>query len=91
MKFFKSFIATYSPVKDSIVVNDRWGTDANCKHGDVKLCKDRYIPSELSVLSTLIEYQSDDDTQIYFWNFEILTMWNERAPYNRHASKVSDK
>ena len=38
-----------------------------------------------------IEYRSDDITKIYFWNFEILTMWSERAPYNRHASKVSDK
>ena len=28
------------------MVNDRWGTDANCKHGDVKLCKDRYSPSK---------------------------------------------
>ena len=37
------------------------------------------------------EYRSDDVTKIYFWNFEILTTWSERAPYNRHASKVSDK
>lgn len=42
---FYNLFFNCSPVKDTIVVNDRWGTDANCKHGDVKLCKDRYSPS----------------------------------------------
>jgi len=44
---FLAWLYNSSPVKDSIVVNDRWGTDANCKHGDVKLCKDRFIPKEV--------------------------------------------
>ena len=38
-----------------------------------------------------IEYQSGDVIKIYFWNFKVLTMWSERAPYNRHTLKVSDK
>ncbi len=38
-----------SPVKDDILVNDRWGTDATCKHGDVKTCgRDRFDPSKFS-------------------------------------------
>lgn len=35
-----------SPVKDEIVVNDRWGNDTNCLHGDFYNCEDRYNPSK---------------------------------------------
>ena len=32
-----------SPVKDTIVVNDRWG-HVDCKHGDYYDCSDRFHP-----------------------------------------------
>lgn len=51
---FYNLFFNCSPVKDTIVVNDRWGTDANCKHGDVKLCKDRYSPSTSILCQILI-------------------------------------
>lgn len=35
-----------SPVKDEIVVNDRWGKGISCHHGDFYNCKDRYNPSK---------------------------------------------
>ena len=44
-----------------------------------------------SAVTYPIEYRNDDVTKISFWNFKNLTMWSERAPYTRHASKVSDK
>lgn len=34
-----------SPVKDEIVVNDRWGWGTNCQYGDFFNCKDRFNPS----------------------------------------------
>ena len=34
----------YSPVKDTVVVNDRWGQGCSCKHGGYFNCKDRYNP-----------------------------------------------
>lgn len=34
-----------SPVKDEIVVNDRWGWGTNCRHGDFYNCDDRFNPS----------------------------------------------
>ena len=37
----------YSPVKDTIVVNDRWGIGTTCKHGDYLTCSDRYNPGTL--------------------------------------------
>lgn len=39
-----------SPVKDEIVVNDRWGVNISCKHGDFYNCADRYNPGKLNVI-----------------------------------------
>ncbi|XP_065658385.1 tissue alpha-L-fucosidase isoform X2 [Hydra vulgaris] len=43
---FLAWLYNESPVKDNVVVNDRWGKDANCIHGDIKTCKDRYNPGK---------------------------------------------
>ena len=34
----------YSPVKDTVVVNDRWGAGCMCHHGGSYTCSDRYNP-----------------------------------------------
>ena len=39
-------------MRDSILVNDRWGIGTPCKHGDVKNCVDKYNPG-ISMLSLL--------------------------------------
>lgn len=36
-----------SPVKNEIVVNDRWGKGIPCHHGDFYNCHDRYNPGSL--------------------------------------------
>lgn len=36
-----------SPVKNEIVVNDRWGIGIPCKHGDFYNCADRYNPGKI--------------------------------------------
>lgn len=35
-----------SPVKDEVVVNDRWGIGIPCHHGDFYNCADRYNPGK---------------------------------------------
>lgn len=47
-KEFLAWLYNESPVKDTIVVNDRWGIDIPCKHGDFYSCADRYNPGELN-------------------------------------------
>ena len=37
----------YSPVKDTVVVNDRWGKNIRCKHGGFLNCNDRYNPGKM--------------------------------------------
>ncbi|KAK3917900.1 Alpha-L-fucosidase [Frankliniella fusca] len=41
---FLAWLYSDSPVKNTIVTNDRWGRDAQCKHGDFLNCQDRYLP-----------------------------------------------
>jgi len=46
-----------SPVKDTVVVNDRWGNGASCKHGGVWTCSDRYNPGKFGI--PLVAYAAD--------------------------------
>ncbi|KAK2170679.1 hypothetical protein LSH36_1g12005 [Paralvinella palmiformis] len=43
---FLAWLYNDSPVKDTVVTNDRWG-DVMCKHGDFWTCHDRYNPGHL--------------------------------------------
>ncbi|CAG2255002.1 FUCA [Mytilus edulis] len=44
---FLAWLYNYSPVRDEIVTNDRWGTDTMCKHGGFLTCSDRFNPGKL--------------------------------------------
>jgi len=44
---FLAWLYNSSPVRDSVVVNDRWGKEAWCKHGDFINCADRFMPETL--------------------------------------------
>ena len=49
--FFKKFLCIlYSPVRDNILVNDRWGNETRCKHGDIKDCADKFDPGIENIL-----------------------------------------
>ena len=37
----------HSPVKDTVVTNDRWGAGTTCRHGGYFTCHDRYNPGKL--------------------------------------------
>jgi len=44
---FLSWLYNESPVKDTVVVNDRWGQGCACKHGGYYTCNDRYNPGHI--------------------------------------------
>ncbi|CAI9739057.1 alpha-L-fucosidase-like isoform X1 [Octopus vulgaris] len=44
---FIAWLYNDSPVKDTVVVNDRWGIGISCHHGDFYTCQDRYNPGKL--------------------------------------------
>lgn len=41
---FIAWLYNDSPVRDTVVTNDRWGFGTACKHGDFYNCKDRFNP-----------------------------------------------
>ncbi|XP_076645454.1 alpha-L-fucosidase [Halictus rubicundus] len=43
-KEFLCWLYNESPVKETVVVNDRWGVNIPCHHGDFYTCTDRYNP-----------------------------------------------
>ena len=46
-KGFLAWLFNESSVKDSVVVNDRWGKGVMCKHGTFVTCEDRFNPGVL--------------------------------------------
>ncbi|KAK7872782.1 hypothetical protein R5R35_011907 [Gryllus longicercus] len=46
-KEFLAWLYLESPVRDYVVVNDRWGKQVLCKHGDFRTCKDNFKPDVL--------------------------------------------
>ncbi|KAG1673190.1 Alpha-L-fucosidase [Nymphon striatum] len=44
---FLAWLYNESPVKDTIVVNDRWGIGTACHHGGYYNCADRYNPGKV--------------------------------------------
>nr|XP_055027949.1 plasma alpha-L-fucosidase [Misgurnus anguillicaudatus] len=44
---FLAWLYNESPVRDTVVTNDRWGYGSICKHGGFYTCSDRYNPGHL--------------------------------------------
>ncbi|XP_078609564.1 alpha-L-fucosidase isoform X1 [Branchiostoma floridae x Branchiostoma japonicum] len=44
---FLAWLYNDSPVKDTVVTNDRWGSGMSCHHGGYYTCADRYNPGVL--------------------------------------------
>ena len=44
---FLAWLYNESPVKDTVVTNDRWGEGAACHHGGYWTCSDRYTPGSV--------------------------------------------
>ncbi|XP_077416290.1 plasma alpha-L-fucosidase [Vanacampus margaritifer] len=44
---FLAWLYNDSPVRDTVVTNDRWGLGSICKHGGYYTCADRYQPGHL--------------------------------------------
>lgn len=53
-----------SPVRKTIVTNDRWGSDAVCKHGGFLNCDDRFNPGNV-FLSFLLKFTSYDCVKVF--------------------------
>jgi len=61
---FLAWLYNDSPVKDEIVVNDRWGKNIRCHHGDVFNCDDQFNPKQPQLTSAFIKKSSQSITII---------------------------
>jgi len=57
-KEFLAWLYNESPVRDTVVVNDRWGINIACHHGGFYTCTDRFNPGNFIIffLSSTIKY-----------------------------------
>ncbi|XP_067673725.1 alpha-L-fucosidase-like isoform X2 [Haliotis asinina] len=55
---FLAWLYNDSPVKNTVVTNDRWGSDTLCKHGGYFTCRDKFNPG------VLLDHKFEDATTI---------------------------
>ncbi|KAM5248616.1 tissue alpha-L-fucosidase [Ctenodactylus gundi] len=79
---FLSWLYSDSPVKDVVVVNDRWGQNCSCHHGGYYNCQDKFKPQSppdhkwemcTSVDKWSWGYRRDMDTATIMSEFEIIS------------------
>lgn len=63
---FLAWLYNESPVKDSVVVNDRWGNGIPCKHGGYYTCQDHYQPGHL----VNHKWENCMTTQVDSWGYD---------------------
>ena len=75
-KEFLAWLATNSSVKDTVVWNDRWGSDALCKHGAFWTCADHYRPNS----TVTHKWENCMTLDKGSWG------WNRQATYSQYRS-----
>ncbi|XP_065280903.1 tissue alpha-L-fucosidase-like isoform X2 [Dermacentor albipictus] len=69
---FLAWLYNDSPVRNSVVVNDRWGINTSCQHGDVYACQDHYNPGKLvphKWENAMPLYKGDDENAGGLWGY----------------------
>jgi len=88
-----SVLSCFSPVKDKIVINDRWGEGIACHHGGYYTCTDRYDPGKfcdflVSYLVMLCEHRAYSKTEGTLTNMRTFIA---AAPVSHLGEWLSDK
>ena len=63
-----------SPVKETVVTNDRWGSGIACHHGGYFTCQDRYNPGMFGDLFVISSYSSRTDSMAN-WCAKVLLFY----------------
>ncbi|NP_001106897.1 alpha-L-fucosidase 1 L homeolog precursor [Xenopus laevis] len=86
---FLAWLYNDSPVKDNIVVNDRWGSNCSCYHGGYYNCVDKFSPSTLPTH----KWEKCTSVDTYSWgyrrNMQVNQLMNERNIISELVETVS--
>ncbi|XP_028936125.1 tissue alpha-L-fucosidase [Ornithorhynchus anatinus] len=74
---FLAWLYNESPVRDEVVVNDRWGKDCPCHHGGYYNCADKYRPGTLPDHKWEMCTSVDKMSWGYRRNMEVLQLMSE--------------
>lgn len=91
-KEFLAWLYNESPVKDTVVVNDRWGEDTYGKHGDFYNFADRYNPGNNKtqlIANSSYNYSSITGVLLKHKWENAMTIDKQSWGYRRNA-KLSD-
>ncbi|XP_063810172.1 tissue alpha-L-fucosidase [Pseudophryne corroboree] len=86
---FLAWLYNSSPIKDKVVVNDRWGKNCSCYHGGYYNCADKFTPS------TLPNHKWEKCTSVdhYSWgyrrNMQVNQMMDEGSIISELVQTVS--
>uniref|UniRef100_A0A914ER20 alpha-L-fucosidase n=1 Tax=Acrobeloides nanus TaxID=290746 RepID=A0A914ER20_9BILA len=72
------------PVKDTVVVNDRWGKECRCKHGGYYSCNDRFFPGTLQHH----KWEDNDTVDKYSWGYRRTMRFDDTQPLSYLISRL---
>jgi len=71
-------------VKDTVVVNDRWGIGTRCKHGGYYSCDDRFNPGVLKAH----KWENAMTIDKYSWGYRRSAMIKDYMTINELLTQV---
>ena len=84
-KEFIAWLYNESPVKQTIVVNDRWG-GTMCHHGDFWTCADRYTPGKV----VPHKWENCFTLDKYSWGYRREAKFNDYLTINEIIQTIAE-
>ncbi|ESO03945.1 hypothetical protein HELRODRAFT_172980 [Helobdella robusta] len=82
---FLAWLYNNSPVKDTVVVNDKWGKDMMCKHGGFYTCNDRYNPGILQKH----KWENCVTLDLDSWGYRRVAQFSDIIPIESSIAEVA--
>ncbi|KAF7245922.1 Tissue alpha-L-fucosidase [Varanus komodoensis] len=86
---FLAWLYNDSPVKDTVVVNDRWGSNCSCHHGGYYNCQDKYKPGVLPTHKWEMCSSIDKNSWGYRRNMQVQELLDEASIIRELVQTVS--
>ena len=82
---FLAWLVNDSPVKDTVVFNDRWGKGDTCVHGSFWTCSDRFHPSSLQGR----KWENAMTLDYHSWGYRRNARISDYMPFSELVNQLS--